>query len=440
MFINKGGKNMNIFKKKLFWMTPILVIVILLLLAIAFIPAYNPEPKSVPIAIVNQDKGTTMQDKDVNIGKTFADKIKDNKDLSDKVEWVDVDSKKDLKQGFKDNKYYGALILDENLSKDSISKVQKTVQDAKIKEMQSQMKEKIESGQIPPEQAKKMQEQNKVEPVKVKQGQVEIIVNEGASMQGAQLANTMLTTIGDQLNTQISKQGIQTLDKMDVDVSASDIQGITNPIKVDKTNMNAVKSHQANGNLPLLMFTPVWLASLVGSVVLFFSFRTSNNITIKDRIIASLGQLGGAIVTALIGGFGYIYFMTHVLDVTIHEPTKIGLYISIAILAFISLILGFMTWLGVKAIPLFMVLLFFSLQLIMLPTQMLPQFYQDYMIGWNPFRHYAETLRGLLYLHHDIELNSTMWMFIGFIIFGGVSAISAAILRKHSGKRTEVPS
>ncbi len=431
---------MNIFKKKLFWMTPILVIVILLLLAIAFIPAYNPEPKSVPIAIVNQDKGTTMQDKDVNIGKIFADKIKDNKDLSDKVEWIDVDNKKDLKQGFKDNKYYGALILDENLSKDSISKVQKTVQDAKIKEMQSQMKEKIESGQIPPEQAKKMQEQNKVEPVKVKQGQVEIIVNEGSSMQGAQLANTMLTTIGDQLNTQISKQAIQTLDKMDVDVSASDIQGITNPIKVDKTNMNAVKSHQANGNLPLLMFTPVWLASLVGSVVLFFSFRTSNNITIKDRIIASLGQLGGAIVTALIGGFGYIYFMTQVLDVTINEPTKIGLYISIAILAFISLILGFMTWLGVKAIPLFMVLLFFSLQLIMLPTQMLPQFYQEYMIGWNPFRHYAETLRGLLYLHHDIELNSTMWMFIGFIIFGGVSAISAAILRKHSGKRTEVPS
>ncbi|MEB7409186.1 YhgE/Pip domain-containing protein [Mammaliicoccus sciuri] len=431
---------MNIFKKKLFWMTPILVIVILLLLAIAFIPAYNPEPKSIPIAIVNQDKGTTMQDKDVNIGKTFADKIKDNKDLSDKVEWVDVDSKKDLKQGFKDNKYYGALILDENLSKYSMSKVQKTVQDAKIKEMQSQMKEKIESGQIPPEQAKKMQEQNKVEPVKVKQGQVEIIVNEGSSMQGAQLANTMLTTIGDQLNTQISKQAIQTLDKMDVDVSASDIQGITNPIKVDKTNMNAVKSHQANGNLPLLMFTPVWLASLVGSVVLFFSFRTSNNITIKDRIIASLGQLGGAIVTALIGGFGYIYFMTQVLDVTINEPTKIGLYISIAILAFISLILGFMTWLGVKAIPLFMVLLFFSLQLIMLPTQMLPQFYQEYMIGWNPFRHYAETLRGLLYLHQDIELNSTMWMFIGFIIFGGVSAISAAILRKHSGKRTEVPS
>ncbi|MDO5515889.1 MAG: hypothetical protein Q4F62_11765, partial [Staphylococcus xylosus] len=31
-------------------------------------------------------------------------------------------------------------------------------------------------------------------------------------------------------------------------------------------------------------------------------------------------------------------------------------------------------------------------------------------------------------------------MFVGFIIFGVISSISAAIIRKHSGKRTEVPS
>lgn len=427
---------MNIFKKKLFWLTPIIAITILILLAIAFIPAYNPEPKSVPIVIVNQDKGTTMQDKQLNIGESFFEKIKDNKDLSEKVKWITVDNKKNLEQGFKDNKYYGALILDENFSKDSMSKVQKTVQDAKMKEMT----DKIKSGEIPPEQAKKMQSQSKVEPVKVKQGQVEIIVNEGASMQGSQLATTMLTTIGDQLNTQISKQSIQTLEKMSVDVAPSDIQEITNPVKVDKNNINKVKSHQGNGNMPFLMFTPVWLASLVGSVLLFFSFRTSNSITVKNRIIASLGQLGVAIATALVGGFGYIYFLTGILDVTIDHPNRIALYISIAILSFISLILGFMTWLGIKVVPLFMVLLFFSMQLIMLPKQMLPQLYQDYMIGWNPFRHYADTLRELLYLNHSIELNSTMWMYIGFIIFGGISTISAAIIRKHNPKRTEVPS
>lgn len=427
---------MNIFKKKLFWMTPILVIVILLLLAIAFLPAYNPEPKSIPIAIVNQDQGMTMQDKQVNIGKTFADKIKDNKDLSEKVDWVTVKDESDLKQGFKDNKYYGALVLDQNFSKDSLSKVQKTVQEAKMKEM----KEKIKRGQIPPEQAAKMQSSHKVEPITVKQGQAKIIVNQGASLQGSQIANQMLTGIGDKLNTQISKQGINTLKKTNVDVSASDIEDITNPVKVDKVTMNKVKSHQGNGNMAFLMFTPVWLASLIGSVILFFSFRTSHNVTVKDRFIATLGQLGAALVTSLVGGFGYVYFMSGVLNVTIDQPNTIALYISIAILSFISLILGCMTWLGIKVVPLFMILLFFSMQLIMLPKQMLPEFYQDYMIGWNPFRHYAETLKGLYYLNQSIELNSTMWMFIGFIIFGGISTMTAAIVRKHSEKRTEVPS
>ncbi|MGK9044298.1 YhgE/Pip domain-containing protein [Mammaliicoccus vitulinus] len=431
---------MNIFKKKLYWMTPILVVVILLILAIAFIPAYNPEPKSVPLAIVNQDSGTSIQDKNVNIGESFTKNIKDNKELSKKVEWIEVDNKKALEQGFKDNEYYGALILDKNLSKHSMSKVQKVAQDGKMKEIQTAMTEKIKNGEIQPEQAQKMQSQNKVEPVKVKQGNVKIIVNEGSSMQGAQLANTLLTTIGDKLNTQISKQGIQTLEKMNIDISPSDIQGLTNPVKIDKNNINSVKSHQANGNLPLLMFTPIWLASLVGSVILFFSFRTSHNITVKSRIIASIGQFGAAFVTAFIGGFGYIYFLTGVLDVTIDHPNRVATYISIAILAFISLILGIMTWLGIKAIPLFMILLFFSLQLIMLPKQMLPKFYQDYMISWNPFRHYAETLRELIFLNHSLELNSTIWMFIAFIIFGGISTLSAAIIRKHNPTRTEVPS
>lgn len=431
---------MNIFKKKLYWMTPILVVVILLILAIAFIPAYNPEPKSIPLAIVNQDNGTSIQDKDVNIGESFTKNIKDNKELSEKVEWIEVDNKKDLEQGFKDKEYYGALILDKNLSKHAMSKVQKVAQDGKMKEIQTAMTEKIKNGEIQPEQAQKMQSQNKVEPVEVKQGNVKIIVNEGSNMQGAQLANTLLTTIGDQLNTQISKQGIQTLEKMNIDISPTDIQGLTNPVKIDKNNINSVKSHQANGNLPLLMFTPIWLASLVGSVILFFSFRTSHNITVKSRIIASIGQFGAAFVTAFIGGFGYIYFLTGVLNVTIDHPNRVALYISIAILAFISLILGFMTWLGIKAIPIFMILLFFSLQLIMLPKQMLPQFYQDYMISWNPFRHYAETLRELIFLNHSLELNSTMWMFIAFIIFGGISTLSAAIIRKHNPTRTEVPS
>lgn len=80
------------------------------------------------------------------------------------------------------------------------------------------------------------------------------------------------------------------------------------------------------------------------------------------------------------------------------------------------------------------------MQLVTLPQQMLPEFYQKYIVGWNPFAHYANSLKEILYLDGSIQLDSTMWMLIGFMIFGAVSALIAAALRKHSTKRTEVPS
>lgn len=43
--------------------------IILVIFSLAFYPAYNPKPKDLPIGILNEDKGTTIQDKNVNIGK-----------------------------------------------------------------------------------------------------------------------------------------------------------------------------------------------------------------------------------------------------------------------------------------------------------------------------------------------------------------------------------
>lgn len=122
------------------------------------------------------------------------------------------------------------------------------------------------------------------------------------------------------------------------------------------------------------------------------------------------------------------------------HPNRIAIFVALAILGFVGLILGVMVWLGMKSIPIFFILMFFSMQLVTLPKQMLPESYQKYVYDWNPFTHYATSVRELLYLNHHIELNSTMWMFIGFMVFGAVSSLVSAIVRKHSTKRTEVPS
>ncbi|HCV7602484.1 TPA: YhgE/Pip domain-containing protein [Staphylococcus aureus] len=425
---------MNIFKNKLLWIAPIATMIILVIFSLAFYPAYNPKPKDLPIGILNEDKGTTIQDKNVNIGKKLEDKLLDSD--SNKIKWVKVDSEKDLEKDLKDQKIFGVAIIDKDFSKDAMSKTQKVVMDSKKEEMQ----QKVASGEIPPQVVQQMKQKMGNQQVEVKQAKFKTIVSEGSSLQGSQIASAVLTGMGDNINAQITKQSLETLTSQNVKVNAADINGLTNPVKVDNEKLNKVKDHQAGGNAPFLMFMPIWIGSIVTSILLFFAFRTSNNIVVQHRIIASIGQMIFAVVAAFAGSFVYIYFMQGVQGFDLDHPNRIAIFVALAILGFVGLILGVMVWLGMKSIPIFFILMFFSMQLVTLPKQMLPESYQKYVYDWNPFTHYATSVRELLYLNHHIELNSTMWMFIGFMIFGAVSSLVSAIVRKHSTKRTEVPS
>lgn len=425
---------MNIFQNKLLWIAPIATMIILVIFSLAFYPAYNPKPKDLPIGILNEDKGTTIQDKNVNIGKKLEDKLLDSD--SNKIKWVKVDSEKDLEKDLKDQKIFGVAIIDKDFSKDAMSKTQKVVMDSKKEEMQ----QKVASGEIPPQVVQQMKQKMGNQQVEVKQAKFKTIVSEGSSLQGSQIASAVLTGMGDNINAQITKQSLETLTSQNVKVNAADINGLTNPVKVDNEKLNKVKDHQAGGNAPFLMFMPIWIGSIVTSILLFFAFRTSNNIVVQHRIIASIGQMIFAVVAAFAGSFVYIYFMQGVQGFDFDHPNRIAIFVAFAILGFVGLILGVMVWLGMKSVPIFFILMFFSMQLVTLPKQMLPESYQKYVYDWNPFTHYATSVRELLYLNHQIELNSTMWMFIGFMIFGAVSSLVSAIVRKHSTKRTEVPS
>ncbi|MFZ8481531.1 YhgE/Pip domain-containing protein [Staphylococcus aureus] len=425
---------MNIFKNKLLWIAPIATMIILVIFSLAFYPAYNPKPKDLPIGILNEDKGTTIQDKNINIGKKLEDKLLDSD--SNKIKWVKVDSEKDLEKDLKDQKIFGVAIIDKDFSKDAMSKTQKVVMDIKKEEMQ----QKVASGEIPPQVVQQMKQKMGNQQVEVKQAKFKTIVSEGSSLQGSQIASAVLTGMGDNINAQITKQSLETLTSQNVKVNAADINGLTNPVKVDNEKLNKVKDHQAGGNAPFLMFMPIWIGSIVTSILLFFAFRTSNNIVVQHRIIASIGQMIFAVVAAFAGSFVYIYFMQGVQGFDFDHPNRIAIFVAFAILGFVGLILGVMVWLGMKSVPIFFILMFFSMQLVTLPKQMLPESYQKYVYDWNPFTHYATSVRELLYLNHHIELNSTMWMFIGFMIFGAVSSLVSAIVRKHSTKRTEVPS
>ncbi len=102
--------------------------------------------------VLNEDKGTTIQDKNVNIGKKLEDKLLDSD--SNKIKWVKVDSEKYLEKDLKDQKIFGVAIIDKDFSKDAMSKTQKVVMDSKKEEMQ----QKVASGEIPPQVVQQMKQ------------------------------------------------------------------------------------------------------------------------------------------------------------------------------------------------------------------------------------------------------------------------------------------
>ena len=82
---------------------------------------------NISVAVVNNDKGTTLFEKDLNMGNKLIDQLKDNKDLG----WKFVDEK-EAKQGVETGKYYASIEITKDFSKNIVSVLSKDIHKAEI--------------------------------------------------------------------------------------------------------------------------------------------------------------------------------------------------------------------------------------------------------------------------------------------------------------------
>ncbi|MBA8759798.1 hypothetical protein GWK87_05665 [Staphylococcus schleiferi subsp. coagulans] len=377
------------------WIVPLITVTILLILATAFYPAYNPKPNNVPMAIVNLDKGTHIQDKEINIGKKLTEKLKDNK--KEKIQWHEVNDAKKAQDEVRKGTYAGAIILENHFSEHALSPAQTTIMKSKQKELQQE----VEEGKILPQQIQKIKEQMEKKgqkaPSKIEQAQIGTYIDEGGQGQLANVTKQVLKQISTNINQQVSHQNVQALAQSNIDISAKQFEQFSNPVNVDQHTFHPIASHQANGNAAMVLFMPVWLASMITAVVLYFNFKNRSQMSSRHR---------QTLTCALTIGIDLI-----------------ASFIGLAISGFSLLILGLMVWIGILAAPLFLILVFFSMQAILLPIHMVPKFYQQYILPWNPFKLYTTEIKNLVYLHQPLEWNSTIIVLISFILFGIISVL-----------------
>ena len=411
-------------KKIKLGMIPVVAVLLLVILATAFYPAYNPQPKNIPLAIFTQDEGIEQQGEVVNIGEEFVKKVKSND--GDEIEWHEIKNDEELKEGLENKEFIGALVIEKDFTKKAMSSAQSIL----INHKQAEMKQLIESGKLSKEEIAKMMKNqpdpSEMDEIKPEQANLEIIINQGAEAQLSQMATQILSKITDTMNDQISKQSVSILSENDVNVSASKIDQLTHRVKVEQTILNEVKDHQANGNAHRVMFVPIWLTSMIISVLSYLIIRNNkDNLEGENRHKLAKALPTMIVITSIVAGFTYVYYMDWVMGFNFNNTLLTATYISIAILGFTSLIVGFLAWIEFATIPIFMLFLFFTMQAVMLPKQMLPTFYQNYIVPWNPFVKYATTLKDILYTGGSLGSGGTVWMFASFAIIGlGLLVIS----------------
>ncbi|MGL5243983.1 MAG: YhgE/Pip family protein [Sarcina sp.] len=98
-------------------------VAIIIILALCALPALYAWPnikacwdpygntKGIKVAVVNQDKGASVEGHSLNLGDEITDKLKNN----DKIGWVFVDEK-DAEYGLNHNKYYAYIMIPDNFS------------------------------------------------------------------------------------------------------------------------------------------------------------------------------------------------------------------------------------------------------------------------------------------------------------------------------------
>src|SRR5699024_2451335 len=112
---------------------------------------------------------------------------------------IQVDNEKDLKQGMKEQKYFGAAVIENDFSKNALSKTQKIEMDAKKEEM----KDKVQSGEIPAAQAKKMQEKmsqsDENQQITPQKARIKTFINYGEGTQDTHMSSQVLKRMCDNI-------------------------------------------------------------------------------------------------------------------------------------------------------------------------------------------------------------------------------------------------
>ncbi|WNS77906.1 hypothetical protein RRU94_05355 [Domibacillus sp. DTU_2020_1001157_1_SI_ALB_TIR_016] len=382
---------MFFFKNKVVWIGLGIIMLAAGIFTFAFMGStVNPAPKELPLAIVVEDEGAKLPNEELlNISQTLVEEIQKRDDAS--VDWQVLPTKAEAVEAMNDKELYAAIILPEDLSQNVFSLLTKS----------------------PAEPS------------------AAILVNEGMNQAGANVAAQISNGMLAGLNQQIEQQLFTQLEERKMPLSVDTAKLLSSPVAIQIEKINPVAANNANGNTPALFTQLLWITTFISSMILFTALRksTQGNWTFKSF----LGQLlAGILYVAFISSV-VLVLAVHVLEIGISSESSLFFMMFFIGLCFFFLQSACLNWIGYPAAPLFILLLFFSMPILTMAPEMLPNITRDYLYSWVPFRFSVESFKDILFFGKETFENG-----IGTIgVIGLVSLLLMGLSVLKPGKKSK---
>ena len=361
------------FKNKIVWLAPILALVIIFIFSLTLFPSVQAQPKNLPIAIVNEDQGVELPGQPkLNVGNSIVEMIQTTagavKGEEPAVKWVIVESNEEVQKGLDAQQYYAALVFPKDFS---------------AKQVSLQTPEPA----IP---------------------EVQIYINQGMNTAASTIAGQVLNGVVDNINNHMRTQLFAGFAAQGATLTVEQATNFVTPISKTITNVHATGKHSANGNAPVSLFQPLWMAIMVSTAFVFIAINKVAIHTRKEKLLLLVGQMILGAIVALIIGFGLPWIVDGMVGIHIPSYIDTALFLTITSFSFFLLITAVMSWLGIQGIAIFALMLFFGAPLLALAPEMMSTFYHDWVYPWLPMRFMVEGLRELFFFNKGLSWNTSV--------------------------------
>lgn len=385
----------SFFAQKIVGLGLVVMIAVIALLGWAILGStVNPVPKNMPIALVAADEGAEIPGRGkVNIGDTLREKLTAAQTPAGEPSpfaWTVLDNEREASDGLDRQQYYAAVVLPENLSAAFVSLMSPNPQAAGVK----------------------------------------VLINQGKSGVAASMVTQAVGKMIEGINIQLREQALgQIQQNSGSAVSIAQAKALAAPLAASFEIVHPIVPNTANGNAPVVLTQLAWMAALAASALLY---AAGSKLREAGRWTVVCSQLAAGAVYAAVAAGGELLISAGLFGLDIPDWTNTYLFLLLAVFSFFLLQSAILAWIGLKGMPVLVLLFFFGLPILSLPPEFLPVATRDWLYSWIPFRFSVEGLRDVIYFRQGLNVGSPA------AVLGWIGAVSAVLMTASVVKRRDV--